>query len=158
MANVAVRLRRAILLLGLTGALALPTSAESPTSTPFVGRERPGYLGFGYDYALPKDSESETGSMFVRFVMDGGPAEQAGLKTQDVIDAIGGKPLRFEDELDLLMRLAEISQGDRVAMSVRRGAKTVVVNITAGAMSAAIYDRWKKNFEIQRARKARRSR
>lgn len=93
--------KRAALLLGLTAALAPPTSANVRTPTPAADRARPGLLGFGYDYTLPRDSESQAGSMFVRVVLEGGPAGQAGLKVQDVIDAIDGRPLRFDDDLDL---------------------------------------------------------
>jgi S1-C subfamily serine protease/photosystem II stability/assembly factor-like uncharacterized protein len=64
-------------------------------------------------------------------VLDGGPAAKGGLKTDDVITAVEGKPVKeYEKLLDLVR---EKKVGDKVKFSVRRGGETPEVTVTLEA-------------------------
>jgi serine protease Do len=65
-------------------------------------------------------------------VVDAGPAEKAGLKTGDVIQAVGGKPVN--DVRGLQRLVAAIRPGTQVEVKVNRKGKPVVLNVTVGQM------------------------
>ena len=63
----------------------------------------------------------------VMAVMDGGPADQAGVRVGDVIVAVDGSPTGETGLAALRERLAESPAEARIAMRVRRGDETVEV-------------------------------
>jgi serine protease Do len=65
-------------------------------------------------------------------VVEGGPAEKAGLKTGDVIQAVGGKPVT--DVRGLQRLVAAIRPGTQVEVKVNRKGKAVALNVTVGQM------------------------
>jgi serine protease Do len=65
-------------------------------------------------------------------IVEGGPAEKAGLKTGDVIQAVGGKPVN--DVRGLQRLVAAIRPGAQVEVKVHRQGKPVVLNVTVGQM------------------------
>ena len=65
-------------------------------------------------------------------VLEGGPAEKAGLTTGDVIQAVGGKPVT--DVRGLQRLVAAIRPGAQVAVKVNRKGKDVTLNATVGQM------------------------
>jgi membrane-associated protease RseP (regulator of RpoE activity) len=62
-------------------------------------------------------------------VTPGGPAERAGLKAGDVITAINGKRLAWNDA-SLVTGLSDLPPGKPVRLSVRRGRKTLELRAT----------------------------
>jgi serine protease Do len=65
-------------------------------------------------------------------VLEGGPAEKAGLKTGDVIQAIGGKPVT--DVRGLQRLVAALRPGTQVAVKVNRKGKDMTLSATVGQM------------------------
>ncbi|KRT71280.1 MAG: peptidase S1C, Do [candidate division NC10 bacterium CSP1-5] len=65
-------------------------------------------------------------------VLEGGPAEKAGLTTGDVIQAVGGKLVT--DVRGLQRLVAAIRPGTQVAVKVNRKGKEVTLNATVGQM------------------------
>jgi hypothetical protein len=105
--------------------------AESP------GRGRPGdparqgtsvYLGTLPDYAY----ESKDG-MRIKGVSEGGPAEKAGLKGDDIITRLGGKPVGTI--YDFMESLGRYKPGDRVEIVVKRDGKEIKLQATLGSRS-----------------------
>lgn len=108
-----------------------------------AAEQRPGWLGFGFDYHRP--SASAGGWMYVRAVAPNSPAAKGGLKPQDVITHLNRTPLRFTTDAELLAALAKIRPGDRLAFRVRRSAATVDVVVIAGSMSDEMWRLWQRN-------------
>jgi S1-C subfamily serine protease len=70
-------------------------------------------------YAMPGGTAVE--GAYIGGVNPGSPAEAAGLKSGDVITAVGGKPIRSAD--DLAQAVAE-TKTDTLPMTVARGPST----------------------------------
>jgi S1-C subfamily serine protease len=83
--------------------------------------------------------------MTVRATAPNSPAAKAGLKPQDVITAINGKPLAFTADEELLAALAKVRPGERVTFRVRRGTATTDIAVTAAPMSDEMYRLWQRN-------------
>ena len=60
-------------------------------------------------------------------VQPGGPAEKAGIKPEDIILAIDGKPVKDGD--DLVSRVAETPIGTQVKISIDRGGKRMEIPV-----------------------------
>ena len=83
---------------------------------------------------------------FVASVIEGGPAEKAGLKANDVVLAINGEPIVFRTQL-----ITEISKrgGQNVEFTVKRGDETLRISATPekrgarGMMDMYLSDRLK---------------
>jgi serine protease Do len=63
-------------------------------------------------------------------VLEGQPAEKAGMQTSDVVQEINGAPV--EDANDLLRRIAGIAPGEKANLSVWRKGKIVKITLTLG--------------------------
>jgi len=59
-------------------------------------------------------------------VQSGGPADEAGIRKGDLIEAVGGKPV--SDWLDLSQKVNE-SQENEASIKVKRGEETLTVNV-----------------------------
>jgi S1-C subfamily serine protease len=68
-----------------------------------------------------------TGNL-VQSVVQGSPAARAGIQPWDVIQALDGTPVR--DSVDIVNRLAEMKEGDRVNVSVWRKGKKLQIPVT----------------------------
>jgi serine protease Do len=66
--------------------------------------------------------------VLIRTVHKGGPAEKAGLKADDIIIAMNGKPVKNGD--DLVARVSETPVGSTVAVTVDRDSKRMDFNLT----------------------------
>lgn len=76
--------------------------------------------------------DSEDGAL-VSAVSPGGPADEAGVRTGDVIVAIDGAPVIVEGETPsrvVIRRLSEIDPGDDVELRLRSGGGTRIVRVT----------------------------
>ncbi len=70
---------------------------------------------------------------FVSAVSPGSPAERAGIKEQDVIVSMNGKPIRSSD--DLVNAIAEAPVGSVATLGVIRDGKRIDVQVTIGDRS-----------------------
>jgi membrane-associated protease RseP (regulator of RpoE activity) len=98
---------------------------------------RGGYLGV----AVREDTKSDEGGAYVDNVVDGSPAEKAGLKDGDVIVAFGGDVVRGPAKLT--ERIRATKPGDKVAMDVRRDGKPVKLQVEMGERPKSTMWAWK---------------
>ena len=69
---------------------------------------------------------TSTGNLVVSIVADS-PAARAGIQAGDVLQEFDGSPVR--DSVDIINRLAEMKEGDRVNVTVWRNGKTLRIPI-----------------------------
>ena len=95
-----------------------------------AGREiKPPYLGVSTG-----DATTGTGAQ-VAAVVDGGPAERAGLRVGDRIVAIGGREVTRPNDVSAIV--TEREPGDRIQVRVRRGADERTLSVTLGTRPSA---------------------
>jgi serine protease Do len=68
------------------------------------------------------------GGVLVESVEPGGPSERAGIKAEDVIVSMNGKPVKDGD--DLVARVSEMPIGSEAGVTVDRGGKKVDLKVT----------------------------
>ena len=125
-----------------SSALARGVSVSLPTATVrrvaeallAHGKVRRGYLGVStqrirLSSAVAEQAGQETG-LLVNQVVEGGPAEAAGLFLGDTILAVAGEPVRHHD--DLLAKLSGDRVGAAVPFRILRGGQVVDVNVVIG--------------------------
>jgi len=66
--------------------------------------------------------------VLIETVTPGGPAEKAGLRRDDIIVALGGKPVKDGD--DLVGRVSEMPVGTETSVTVDRGGKKMDMKLT----------------------------
>jgi putative serine protease PepD len=71
-----------------------------------------------------------TAGALVQSVASGSPADQAGLRSGDIVTALGGT--RVEGSNDLVAAVAAHEPGDRVTLKVTRGSESRELSITLG--------------------------
>jgi len=106
---------------------ALPIEAVSKLHQDYVrfGASRPGRLGLRVQ---PTQTASPAGSTAeVRQVEAGGPAEQAGVRTGDVIEQVGSRPIRTPE--DLLNVCFYLTVGETLELTLWRDGKAVTANL-----------------------------
>jgi putative serine protease PepD len=86
---------------------------------------RHAYLGVATSTA-----DSAAPGALVQSVTRGGPAASAGLRSGDVVTAIGSTAIHGTN--DLVAAIATHQPGDRVQLTVRRGSRTVELTATLG--------------------------
>ncbi|MGB4504897.1 MAG: trypsin-like peptidase domain-containing protein [Syntrophaceticus sp.] len=90
------------------------------------GKVKRGWLGVEIQDVTPAIAEylglSEPEGVLIRSVVQGGPAEKAGLKQGDVITAVDGKKVKTAD--DLLDIIREAGPGKKVQLTIWRDKKT----------------------------------
>jgi len=83
-----------------------------------------GWLGFGFTRHESASRNNTTQVwLFVRNVVESGPAARAGLRVQDVITRVNGKPVAFRSDTEVVEFVEAIRPGDRVRLTVRRGTR-----------------------------------
>ena len=90
-----------------------------------------GYLGVGVDMLTPELAEAmgvEGKGMVISTVTPESPAAKAGLKKEDVIVAINGKPVASFDELRLI--IAQNPPGSKVKVKYLRAGKPLDADVT----------------------------
>lgn len=70
-----------------------------------------------------------TGALITR-VIDGSPADQAGIRPGDVILAVNGKRLEKENTLDQIIR--SYHPGDRIEITLQRGGRERSIKVRLG--------------------------
>ena len=95
------------------------------------GRVRRGSIGISFSKeqppALLRSFGAESGGVLVTAVTEGGPAEKAGMKEEDVIVDIAGKPVKDGD--DLISTVAAQEVGSSVPIVVLRDGKRQTLNV-----------------------------
>jgi S1-C subfamily serine protease len=78
--------------------------------------------------------DAKVAGVYVAGVTPGGPADQAGLRTGDVIVALDGKKLGAEADSDpnreLIERMRDVKPGDKVRIQYQRDGKTATAEVT----------------------------
>jgi S1-C subfamily serine protease len=111
-----------------------------------------GWLGIGYTFQVTNASTGRIVWLFVKQTAPSGPAERAGLKPQDVITAINGKPLWFRNDDDALSFFRGVRVGDTLVLQVKRGNTMRKVIIVAAAVPPEAVRLRKNNQAIAKAR------
>ncbi|MGZ4271112.1 MAG: S1C family serine protease [Solirubrobacteraceae bacterium] len=86
---------------------------------------RHAYLG-----VATSSADSSSPGALVQSVTRGGPAADAGLRSGDVVTAVGSTPIRGTN--DLVAAIATHQPGEHVQLTVRRGSQTVKLSATLG--------------------------
>jgi putative serine protease PepD len=73
---------------------------------------------------------TSTDGALVQSVSSGSPADTAGLRSGDIVTALGNTTIKGSN--DLVAAIATHKPGERVDVSVRRGSKTVQLTVTLG--------------------------
>jgi len=80
--------------------------------------------------------EIRDGKLVVQEPLEGGPAEKAGIKADDVIVKIGDYKIKDTvDQDELQTAVKEVSKhkaGDKVKIGIKRGDKDMTVEVTLG--------------------------
>jgi putative serine protease PepD len=76
------------------------------------------------------DSTTTTEGALIQTVSSGGPAADAGIRSGDVVTAIGKTKIKGTN--DLVAAIATQRAGDKVAVTIRRGSQTKTVTVTLG--------------------------
>jgi len=98
------------------------------------GHVRRGWLGVSVTGISSEDAEAyrlpRVGGVLVQDVVENGPAEKAGLKTEDVVLSVNG--VSVEDSGDLQELVAELGPGLRAELEVYRGGRQHMVSVQLG--------------------------
>lgn len=98
-------------------------------ASPLVAAAQPGYLGLVAD-----DRETAGRGIQIREVVDGGPADLAGLREDDMITAVNGRAIRRMDDLALILQTSRAN--DVWNMDVQRNARLQRVVMQLGRRPA----------------------
>ena len=106
---------------------AIPIDIAKDVADKIVAGEstKAGYLG-----VEGADATGARSGAAITKVEDGSPAADAGLSTDDVVTAIGGK--KVASMIDLAAAIRTGQPGDKVALTVLRGGKERTVTVTLG--------------------------
>lgn len=92
-------------------------------STPYIGISVANVSQESQDYGMPQGAA-------VRAVEEGGPAETAGLQTNDIVTAVNGEAINSYEELG--KRISESQVGDELELTVYRKGETITITVTVG--------------------------
>ncbi|MFD0766384.1 Do family serine endopeptidase [Mucilaginibacter lutimaris] len=100
------------------------------------GTVKRGYVGIGFaDLSDPEQAKQvgsdKTNGLYVTSLITGGGAEQAGVKTGDIITKVEGNPV-YESS-DLQERVARLQPGDKINITVLRNGSEKTFNISLKA-------------------------
>ena len=113
-----------------------PLQPAAPQAGPAATAE-PGYLGVVAD-----DRQERGAGVRIVELATGGPAEQAGLKADDLITRINGTLIH--DQNDMGPVLEKLPPGARVKFTVDRGGQQQTVNVTLGQRPPAAQRKFEK--------------
>ncbi len=87
-----------------------------------------GWLGFLPQDLSDQDAQATGAAVVLVKVLPGGPADAAGMQSDDLITALNGEPVRSSQ--DLVSRLAAIKPGTEVKLEGRRGRQSFKLKLT----------------------------
>ena len=129
-----IGLNSSALVRGISITVPSPTMRRVVETLLAHGKIRRAYLGVGtqpvrLSASLAQQLDQETGLLVVA-VSAGSPAEQSGLLLGDIIVAMGGQPVRFID--DLLVILSDAQVGQSVPVRIIRGGQGQELTVLVG--------------------------
>ena len=83
--------------------------------------------------------------VFVESVQPGGPAEKAGIKSEDIVTSVNGKAIKKGQ--DLIDEVAETPVGTSVAIGLMRDGKPETMHVTVGDRAKVFPEELGKNIE-----------
>ncbi len=115
---------------------AVPSSMAKPVVESLIknGKVVRGYLGIGIQDVTPDLAKAfelaRSKGVLVSDLVEGGPADQAGLKQGDVITDFNGQPV--DDPADLQRKVARSTVGATAPLQIVRNGKPVTLTVTVG--------------------------
>jgi S1-C subfamily serine protease len=102
-------------------AVGQPAAGQPAAGQPPAGQE-PGYLGL-----IADDRQSSGKGIRIMEIVSGGPAEQAGLKTGDLVTSVNSQPVRSMDDFARTMGAAP--PGAKLSFEVQREEATLAMEV-----------------------------
>ena len=104
-----------------------------------TGKVRRGWLGIEPQDLTPELArafrlDASASGVIIAGILRGGPADQAGLRVGDIVQAINGQPAR--NTVTLLGQIAAVTPGQGATLRVLRAGKTVDIKVTMGTRPA----------------------
>ncbi len=121
----------------------LGTVLLSPAQAARPKASTPGWLGLGF--VLHRDPPRKPW-LHIQRVAVGGPAEQAGLRPQDVVVQINGKDIPFASDTAALDYFAARVAGEKIVFTVARPNGRVRLTLRATPRSPEKASVWKDNY------------
>lgn len=91
-----------------------------------------GRLGFGVQVATDGVLSTTLTEVKISAVRPNGPAEQAGLRSGDIVTQFAGQPVAGSNGNELKKSLGGIKQGEHLKLVVLRNGKSMPIEIVAG--------------------------
>jgi putative serine protease PepD len=108
---------------------AIPINQAKRVATEIVRTGHARSTVFGAE--VDQDYRSVNGGVLLSSVVAGGPADKAGLKSDDVVTKLGGRPL--QEPIDLVALTRKYAPGTVVSVVYVRGGTQHTIRITLGA-------------------------
>ncbi|ANY14520.1 trypsin-like peptidase domain-containing protein [Bordetella pseudohinzii] len=104
-----------------------------------TGKVRRGWLGIEPQDLTPELArafrlDASASGVIIAGILRGGPADRAGLRVGDIVQAINGQPAR--NTVTLLGQIAAVTPGQGATLRVLRAGKTVDIKVTMGTRPA----------------------
>ena len=140
---------------GIGFALPVNTMVRVYNSIIQTGRVMRGSIGIGWDKVDKPEllkAAGLSGGVLISNITKGGPAEKAGMKVEDIIVAMNGKPIKDGD--DLLSRVSETPVGTSASITVDREGKKLDLKVKVEDRDEVFKDdpRWarrRKETEVE---------
>ncbi len=117
---------------GIGFALPINTAVKSYNQIIKYGKVTRGSIGISMGRGQEKPELFKAlgikGGVIVEDVKTGGPSERAGVKAEDIITAINGRPVKDGDEL--VARVSDTPIGEKLSLSIDRGGKKLELAVT----------------------------
>jgi putative serine protease PepD len=88
--------------------------------------------------------------LHVERIVAAGPAERAGIRPGDLITTIGGAPLQYSDNLDVLLFLSRRRPGERLQLEVMRAGTARNMVLIVGLLPESARAGWERALEFAR--------
>jgi putative serine protease PepD len=109
---------------------AVPSNTVAQIANQIIGGHPIKHAYVGVDL-----SSSSTGGAQVKGVQPGAPASTAGIRTNDLITAVNGKPVSSTEQF--IAAVNNYSPGQSITVTIKRGGQTKQVKVTLGTRPAS---------------------
>ncbi|MEU4688128.1 trypsin-like peptidase domain-containing protein [Actinoplanes sp. NPDC023714] len=110
---------------------AIPVDHAKAVSDEIIATGTVTHAFFGFSLITVPPTQNQQGGVFVRSVVPGGPAAQAGIQAGDVITSIDGTPVTTTNDVAAVTLIK--NPGDTVKVDYTRGGKTGSAQVKLGA-------------------------
>jgi putative serine protease PepD len=114
---------------------AIPSTLFGPLGNELIASGRVRHPTLGLQVAGISESAAQQNGvspgLFVQQVVQGGPAQEAGIQPGDIVTSIDGQPVRSPDDLTQLELGLDV--GDTVEVTFERAGQSSTVDVTAGS-------------------------